>query len=65
MCFWVVKLFRLELESRLRKFEVTYDDFDKLQVEIEVLSDDPDEAYAERAKFEDRYHALAAQAQGQ
>lgn len=63
-CKTISDIQRLELESRFKKFEATYDEFNILQVDIEVLSDDPGEAYAERAKFEDRYHALVAQAHG-
>nr|XP_049699599.1 uncharacterized protein LOC126053427 isoform X1 [Helicoverpa armigera] len=61
-CDSLSSLQRIELEGRLRKFDALYDDFDNLQLEIEVLSDKPDEAYGERAKFEERYHAVAAQA---
>ncbi|XP_047032787.1 uncharacterized protein LOC124639459 isoform X2 [Helicoverpa zea] len=61
-CDSLSSLQRIELEGRLRKFDALYDEFDNLQLEIEVLSDKPDEAYGERAKFEERYHAVAAQA---
>lgn len=61
-CESLSDLQKLELEGRLSKFDALYGEFDDLQLEIEVLSDKPDEAYAERAKFEERYHALAAQA---
>ncbi|KAJ8713648.1 hypothetical protein PYW07_014018 [Mythimna separata] len=61
-CESVSSLQRIELEGRLSKFDALYDEFDNLQLEIEVLSDKPDDAYQERAKFEERYHAVAAQA---
>ncbi|CAB3242550.1 unnamed protein product [Arctia plantaginis] len=61
-CDTVSNLQCIELEGRLRKFEAIYDEFDVLQLQIEMLSDKPDEAYTERAKFEDRFHQLAAQA---
>ncbi|KAL4720225.1 hypothetical protein ACJJTC_002937 [Scirpophaga incertulas] len=61
-CDKLSDLQRIELEGRLSKFDAIYDAFDVLQLEIEVLSDKPSDAYAERAAFEERYHELAAQA---
>lgn len=52
----------LELESRFSKFEQLYDEFNALQTEIELLSDNPDDAYADRFKFEENYHNLVATA---
>ncbi|XP_045538169.1 uncharacterized protein LOC123720921 isoform X2 [Papilio machaon] len=51
-----------ELQCRLNKYEALYDQFDELQVEIEVCSDKPEDEYEERSKFEERYYALMAQA---
>lgn len=56
------QLQRIDLEGRFSKFDAVYVDFDTLQLEIEVQSEAPDAEYAERAQFEERYHALAAQA---
>ncbi|XP_028158327.1 uncharacterized protein LOC114351347 [Ostrinia furnacalis] len=53
---------RIDLEGRFSKFDALYADFDALQLDIEVQSDAPDSEYEERAQFEERYHALAAQA---
>ncbi|XP_026734778.1 uncharacterized protein LOC113498834 isoform X1 [Trichoplusia ni] len=52
----------LDLESRLSKFEKLYGEFDTLQTEIELLSDNPDDAHADRFKFEEMYHNLIATA---
>ncbi|XP_013182656.1 PREDICTED: uncharacterized protein LOC106128744, partial [Papilio xuthus] len=51
-----------ELQCRLNKYEALYDQFDELQVEIEVCSDKPEDEYEERSNFEERYYALMAQA---
>ncbi|XP_063835421.1 uncharacterized protein LOC135085634 isoform X2 [Ostrinia nubilalis] len=52
----------LELEGRFNKFESLHDEFNDLQTDIELLSDNPEEAYAERFKFEDTFYPLVAQA---
>ncbi|XP_059054714.1 uncharacterized protein LOC131848794 [Achroia grisella] len=61
-CESISDLQRIELEGRLSKFDALFGEFDELQLEIEVLADNPEGAYAERTKFEERYHSLAAQA---
>ncbi|XP_041968374.1 uncharacterized protein LOC121725422 isoform X5 [Aricia agestis] len=57
------KLQRRDLESRFDKFIKIYDEFDNLQTEIEMHSDNLEEAYEARAQFEEQYHSLIAQAQ--
>lgn len=59
-CSSLSKLQRIELEGRYSKFDALYGTFDELQTEIELLSDETDEAYAARAQFEEQYHSLAA-----
>lgn len=61
-CTSLTDLQRIDLEGRLSKFDALYSEFDALQMNIEVVTATPDIAYAERAKFEERYHALLAQA---
>lgn len=61
-CKTLSALQRIELEGRLEKYDALYEKFYELQIEIEVMSEQPDDAYAERAKLEDRFHTLAAQA---
>ncbi|KAJ0172505.1 hypothetical protein K1T71_011644 [Dendrolimus kikuchii] len=56
------KLKILDLESRLKKFENLYADFDKLQCDIEMLAEDLDNESEEREMFEDHYHQLIATA---
>lgn len=58
----IVSELQHELKCRLEKYEALYDQFDELQVDIEVCSDKPDDEYDERNKFEERYYALMAQA---
>ncbi|XP_045536067.1 uncharacterized protein LOC123721414 [Papilio machaon] len=58
----IVSELQHELQCRLNKYEALYDQFDELQVEIEVCSDKPEDEYEERSKFEERYYALMAQA---
>ncbi|XP_072944080.1 uncharacterized protein [Epargyreus clarus] len=58
------KLQRIELEGRYSKFDALYEVFDELQTEIELLSDETDEAYSARTQFEELYHSLAARARG-
>ncbi|KAL0894465.1 hypothetical protein ABMA27_013061 [Loxostege sticticalis] len=55
----------LDLENRFKNFETILNDFDNLQTEIELLSDDPEpeDIYAERFKFEELYYPLIATAQ--
>uniref|UniRef100_A0A2H1WXA5 SFRICE_040349 n=1 Tax=Spodoptera frugiperda TaxID=7108 RepID=A0A2H1WXA5_SPOFR len=50
----------IELEARFDKFNALYTEFDKLQTEIEVSSDNPEEAYATRDEFEQPYYSLVA-----
>ncbi|XP_026328208.1 uncharacterized protein LOC113236389 [Hyposmocoma kahamanoa] len=52
----------LDLESRFNKFNALYAEYDKLQCEIETLSDSADDQLAEREEFECHYHALVAAA---
>ncbi|XP_041968416.1 uncharacterized protein LOC121725479 [Aricia agestis] len=57
------KLQRRDLESRFDKFIRIYDEFDYLQTEIKIHSDNLEEAYEARAQFEEQYHSQIAQAQ--
>ncbi|XP_073955604.1 uncharacterized protein [Choristoneura fumiferana] len=52
----------LDLESRFSKFDALYAEFDKLQSDIEMLSDEPDREAVEREQFEAQYHSLVAAA---
>lgn len=52
----------IDLESRLNKFENVYPDFDKLQWDIELVSEDPDVESKEREQFENVYFKLVAEA---
>nr|XP_049706806.1 uncharacterized protein LOC126053457 [Helicoverpa armigera] len=54
----------IDLQCRLRKIEPLYEEFDSLQTEIEVLSDEPpvDEVPAERVQFDNDYYTLVARA---
>ncbi|KAL4704557.1 hypothetical protein ACJJTC_012274 [Scirpophaga incertulas] len=52
----------LDLESRYKKFNNLYEEFDKLQDDIELLSDKPDTELACREQFEEQYFALVAAA---
>ncbi|KAF9804302.1 hypothetical protein SFRURICE_011917 [Spodoptera frugiperda] len=52
----------LDLESRFNKFDSLYVDFDKLQCDIELLVEDPDDQSEEREQFENQYYKLAASA---
>lgn len=52
----------LDLESRLNKFNLLYSDFDKLQCDIEMLSEDLNDQLVEREQFEGQYHALVTEA---
>nr|XP_049708057.1 uncharacterized protein LOC126057021 isoform X2 [Helicoverpa armigera] len=52
----------LDLETRFNKFSSLYDDFDKLQCDIEMLSENPDDESEEREQFEDQYYKLVAAA---
>lgn len=51
-----------ELKSRLILMENLFSEFDILQTDLELLSEDADEMYAEREQFETQYHALVARA---
>ncbi|KAF9811232.1 hypothetical protein SFRURICE_002601 [Spodoptera frugiperda] len=52
----------LDLETRFNKFGSLYDDFDKLQCDIEMLSEEPDDEGEEREQFENQYYKLVAAA---
>lgn len=52
----------LDLEGRFNKFDALYADFDKLQNDIEMLSEDCDDETKERETFENHYHMLLAAA---
>ncbi|CAK1583527.1 unnamed protein product [Parnassius mnemosyne] len=52
----------LDLEGRFKKFDALYAQYDELQSQIEVLSDDSDAQELEREEFEGQYHSLAAAA---
>ncbi|XP_048003351.1 uncharacterized protein LOC125239742 isoform X1 [Leguminivora glycinivorella] len=51
-----------ELQCRLDKIESVYPEFDALQMEIEALSEKPEEAYAEREQFESHFFVLVSTA---
>ncbi|XP_063360244.1 uncharacterized protein LOC134649428 [Cydia amplana] len=51
-----------ELQCRLDKIESVYPEFDALQMEIEALTEKPDEAYAEREQFESQFFVLVSTA---
>ncbi|XP_048480939.1 uncharacterized protein LOC105388792 isoform X1 [Plutella xylostella] len=48
----------------MKKIELLQSDFDKLQCEIELLSDNVDEAYADRDQFESKLFRLLSVAHG-
>lgn len=52
----------VELQNRLSLMETLYKEFDVLQTELEVLSENTDDMYAEREQFETQYHASVARA---
>ncbi|CAK1594434.1 unnamed protein product [Parnassius mnemosyne] len=52
----------LDLEGRFKKFDALYAQYDELQSQIEVLSDDSDTQELEREEFEGQYYSLAAAA---
>ncbi|KAF9823412.1 hypothetical protein SFRURICE_006625 [Spodoptera frugiperda] len=52
----------LDLETRFNRFGSLYDDFDKLQCDIEMLSEEPDDEGEEREQFENQYYKLVAAA---
>ncbi|XP_063545181.1 uncharacterized protein LOC134753270 [Cydia strobilella] len=52
-----------ELTLRHAKMSEMYNDFDSIQNDIESLTEIPDEEYAERTSFEDRYFGAMAAAQ--
>ncbi|XP_037873924.1 uncharacterized protein LOC119630040 isoform X1 [Bombyx mori] len=51
---------RFELEGRYERIQCLYNDFDKLQTEIETLLDAPDDDFKSRCEFEDQYHPAVA-----
>ncbi|XP_062528624.1 uncharacterized protein LOC119628383 isoform X1 [Bombyx mori] len=51
---------RFELEGRYERIQCLYNDFDKLQTEIETLLDAPDDDFKSRCEFEDQYHPTVA-----
>nr|XP_037876043.1 uncharacterized protein LOC105842541 isoform X5 [Bombyx mori] len=51
---------RFELEGRYERIQCLYNDFDKLQTEIETLLDAPDGDFKSRCEFEDQYHPTVA-----
>ncbi|CAG9137980.1 unnamed protein product [Plutella xylostella] len=48
----------------MKKIELLQSDFDKLQCEIELLSENVDEAYADRDQFESKLFRLLSVAHG-
>lgn len=61
----LTKLQIIDLECRLQKFEPLCEEFDALQTEIEILSDEPqtkDEVPLERELFDNDYYSLVATA---
>ncbi|KAJ0181414.1 hypothetical protein K1T71_003499 [Dendrolimus kikuchii] len=52
----------LELELRLRKLESSYSAYDEFQSELEIISDSPEELYADREQFESQYYSQTAAA---
>lgn len=52
----------LDLETRFNKFDSLYVDFDKLQCDIEMLLENPDDESKEREQFENQYYKLVATA---
>lgn len=61
-CETLSVLQRIDLEGRLSKFDGLYSDYDDLQLNIEMVAANSEEAYTDRASFEERYHALLATA---
>lgn len=51
-----------ELSERLKKLEITYDKFEHLQGEIELINDDVEVELEERSGFENSYFMLKSQA---
>ncbi|CAH2266948.1 jg10262 [Pararge aegeria aegeria] len=51
-----------ELECRLNKLDSVQVEYDKLQTEMELLSDDPEQLLLEREEFDTRYYSLVASA---
>lgn len=49
-----------ELEQRTERFEKLIEDFDNLQLQIEELSDKPEEQYEQRDKFESAFFSALA-----
>ncbi|CAG9132661.1 unnamed protein product [Plutella xylostella] len=63
-CDGLSELLKTELGIRMKKIELLQSDFDKLQCEIELLSDNVDEAYADRDQFESKLFRLLSVAHG-
>ncbi|XP_049869236.1 uncharacterized protein LOC126368998 [Pectinophora gossypiella] len=61
-CEKITDLQRIDLDGRFSKFIDVYPEFDKLQTEIEILSDTPDVMFSYREQLEAQYHTLMAQA---
>lgn len=53
---------RAELEARLTKFESLQIEYDEIQLQLECLSDNPDEQYSERDDFESKFYQTIAEA---
>ncbi|XP_028171683.1 uncharacterized protein LOC114360986 isoform X6 [Ostrinia furnacalis] len=53
---------KIELKNRLKVIDDAYEDFNKLQTEIELLSDDSEKEFAEREQFENLYYENSAYA---
>lgn len=51
----------LDLDSRFNKFNALYTDFDQLQCDIEMTSENLDDECKERELFENLYHKLVAE----
>ncbi|KAJ8704188.1 hypothetical protein PYW07_013482 [Mythimna separata] len=51
-----------ELETRLDKMDLLFNDYDKIQGEIELLMEDPAEALGDRETFQNQYFSLVSSA---
>ncbi|XP_047023384.1 uncharacterized protein LOC124643991 isoform X2 [Helicoverpa zea] len=51
-----------ELETRLDKMDLLYNDYDKIQGDIELLMEDSAEALADREAFQNQYFSLVSSA---
>ncbi|KAF9797239.1 hypothetical protein SFRURICE_006221, partial [Spodoptera frugiperda] len=51
-----------ELETRLNKMDLVYNDYDKIQGDIELLMEDSTEALGDREAFQNQYFSLVSSA---